>query len=246
MAAVLGEMDGTPGHLVVGTYEDLQQRGGRLWYGDRCVNVVIQGGRDAISSAVLQCLVAGSIQMYNGPLARILTTKLTLAMLSEHQESPLFTEEERALIRDHVPWTRRVDRRATRYLDETVPLPDLLLRERERFVLKEEGSAGGRHVHPGRFTDPESWRALVETALSEGSWIVQEHVTSLPFVNQRGERGFAVQDMVWGLFAFGTRYGGCFLRAMPRDALGIVNSAQGARESVALEVVKGDFSPMQQ
>jgi len=237
--AVLEEMDRTPGQLVVATYDDLVERGGRLWCDGTRIDVVVEGRAGGISSAVFRCLMTGSIQVFNGPLAGILTTKRNLAALSEHQDSPRFSEEERTLIRQHVPWTRTVDRRSTLYAGETLPLPDLLLRERERFVLKEENSAGGKDVHLGRLTDPESWRSLVEKALTGGTWIVQEYVESLPFVNQRGERGSAIHDVVWGLFAFGDRYGGCFLRTLPRDAAGIVNAAQGARGCVAFEVGKG-------
>lgn len=50
----------------------------------------------------------------------------------------------------------------------------------------------------------------------------------------------AIHDTVWGLFCFGTAYGGGYLRMILRGGLsGVINSARGAIEGVLVETSSG-------
>lgn len=51
------------------------------------------------------------------------------------------------------------------------------------------------------------------------------------------EVGAGPHDVVWGTFCFGDRYGGGFLRMMPRgEGDGIINAARGATEGFLFEI----------
>ncbi len=126
---------------------------------------------------------------------------------------------------------------STTYGDEKINLEDFMLSYREKLVLKPAEGAGGKDVHVGYHTSKNRWEELLLKALHGKSWVVQERVESLPFLLQRGESGFAVHDVVWGLFVFGSRYGGITLRVLSREnSNGVINAKKGARSSVVFEV----------
>src|SRR4029079_2111133 len=104
-------------------------------------------------------------------------------------------------IRRHVPWSRRVAAEFTDFAGERVYLPDLLAQQRDRMVLKLGSSMKGMDVHLGRATTDARWSELVEQALSQESWMVQERIDtpSYVFLNPEGERG--LQDGGGGIFA---------------------------------------------
>ncbi|NJL28027.1 MAG: hypothetical protein HC897_09060 [Thermoanaerobaculia bacterium] len=140
-----------------------------------------------------------AVALYNSPLATLLGDKVNLALLSEHGESELFDDDERALIRDHLPWSRRVRAGATTFQGETVDLFELALKHRTELVLKRGSSAGGEAVYLGRHTSREEWEARLERAMGEGGWLLQEHVESRPYLFQQGDDGCSVQTS-FGVF----------------------------------------------
>jgi hypothetical protein len=107
---------------------------------------------------------------------------------------------------------------------------------RESLVLKPARSAHGDNVHLGPATAPETWSRVLREALSKRDWIVQEYHQSRPYLCQYGEDGCAVHDMIWGIFVFGSQYGGGFLRVMPRWKIEPINAAKGAEEGILFEV----------
>lgn len=158
-------------------------------------------------------------------------------MVSENAGSEEFTAEERALIERHVPWTRRVLPGRTTFHGRTVRLPDDLPELRQELVLKKATSLGGHHVHLGRSCTNEDWSAVVARAVREEDWVVQEYLEAVPYRFQHGDAGTARFEMIWGLFAFGSHFGGAFLRMQAAaERARVVNTAQGAEVGILLEV----------
>ncbi|MGZ8845549.1 MAG: hypothetical protein ACXW3C_03710, partial [Pyrinomonadaceae bacterium] len=87
----------------------------------------------------------------------------------------LFTAEEIEVFRKHIPWTRRVQRGSTTFLDSEHDLIDLIQRERERLVLKPNDDYGGHGVFIGWETNAGEWERAVAVAL-ERPYVVQERV----------------------------------------------------------------------
>jgi hypothetical protein len=169
----------------------------------------------------------------------VLSHKINLALLSDLEGSDLWSDEERAVIRTHIPWTRLVTDDFVDYQGERVYLPDILASERDRMVLKLGLSRQGTDVHAGRFTPAGRWQELGRAALEQGGWIVQEFQECLrwPFLHPDG--GTVVpHDVVWGIFIFGSHYGGGFLRVLPAGRAGVLNTLRGAKPSVLLEVAE--------
>jgi hypothetical protein len=227
------------GTIVMRNYSDLTARGAQLYDGARRLHSVIERHVDSTEAMVFRCFKLGGLHLYNGPISWILSDKRNIALLSELGDSDLFDAQERALIRDHVPWARRILPGETLFDGERVRIEDLLRARRERFVIKKARSLGGAHVILGRFSSPEEWDAALAAALAGGDWIAQEYVESLPYLFQAGEHGCCPHDVVWGPFVFGDRYAGAILRVQPKILQGIVNLTRGATEGIVLEVDDG-------
>lgn len=217
---------------------ELSFRGSEVHRGARRVHVFYEYTPDMTPMGVTRAQVAGTLRVYNGGLTRLWVDKRNLALLSENEAHPGWEDEDRALIRAHVPWTRLVAARTTEWRGETVELPRFLLERREEMVLKLGVGFGGSDVHVGRYTPPEVWEARVQAAMDEGGWIVQEYVESKPFFYPPRPGAAPVpHTVVWGLFCAGWRYAGAWLRVMPLGAGdGVVNSGRGAAEAAVLEV----------
>jgi hypothetical protein len=231
-----GREDVRPGFLEVVTIGELEVRKDRVAVRGRRIHGLIEQQQDPTPLDVHRAFKAGLIHLYNGPVGWIVGDKKNLAVLSELSGSALFSDEERRLIERHVPWTRVVREGRTHFRGEEVALESLLHAHRELFVLKQSRSYGGTDVHLGWATDDATWDYVVEQALASSGWIVQQRVSSRPYLFQAGERGCCPHEVVWGVFAFGSRYGGAMIRLAPRSTKNIVNVKQGAHVGVVFEV----------
>jgi len=123
----------------------------------------------------LEAARAGAVTLVNPFRCKPIHKKAIFAVLTDDALQGLFADEERAAIRAHVPWTRRVQEgRAKRYGDE-IDLPAFILGNRERLVMKPNDEYGGKGVFLGAEMSPAEW----ETALAEAlrsSYVVQEKV----------------------------------------------------------------------
>jgi len=235
---VLARHPGLRGRLVICPESELREKDGALLHGDLPIRMLLDTQSGFLSLPIFSTLLSGKARAYNGPATPFLSHKSTLALLSETEGSSFWSEEERAVIRTSIPWTRRVTDDFVDHQGERVYLPDLLDAERDRMVLKLGLSRQGTDVHAGRFTPPDRWDALVRGALEQGGWIVQEFLQCprWPFLSPDGE--VVPHDSVWGMFIFGNRFGGGFLRVLPAGRAGVINTLRGARPSLVLEVAE--------
>ncbi|MCP5103979.1 MAG: circularly permuted type 2 ATP-grasp protein [bacterium] len=222
---------GLKGELVITDFFRLKMMKDRVVYGSggdtKKIHVMVEKSNGLVPQALLDVVESGNLLLFNGPIGSIMSSKLNLALLSENENSDLFSPEERETIKNHVPWTRKV----------TAGLEDYILSHRERLVLKPGDGIGGYGVSPGRNTSPGQWKQQVEKALEERNWVVQEYIPSFTYLYQDGERGAVEHHMVWGIFVFGSRGRGGFTRVLPaKHHKGVINASQGARLNVILEV----------
>lgn len=223
---------GLGGELVITDFSRLKIMKDSVEYaggGDaKKIHVVVEKCNGVVPEVLLDVVETGNVLLFNGPISGIMSSKLNLALLSENENSGLFSPEERETIKAHVPWTRKV----------TAELEDYILSHREDLVLKPGGGIGGYGVFPGGKTSPGQWKQQVEAALGARNWVVQEYIPSLSYLYQDGERGAAEHHMVWGIFVFGPRGAGGFTRVLPsKHHKGVINAAQGARLNIILEVL---------
>jgi hypothetical protein len=131
-----------------------------------------------LTHPLVRAYAEGSVCVVNPFRSKPVHTKLIMALLSDAggPAADLLSEEERAAVRAHVPWSRHLRPGPSSYQGDAVPdLMDFVLHNRERLVLKPNDEYGGSGVLLGWEASEEQWRAGLAAA-GRGPWIVQERV----------------------------------------------------------------------
>ena len=221
------EYDGLRGNIILCDFHHLTVSDNRLFHKNKRVHVVLEMYHGDVPGHVLEVFRAGKLMLYNGPITALLVNKLNLALLSEHEDSDIFNSREREAIKRYIPWTRKI-----------VPgLEDFILSNREKLVIKPSDGYGGESVFIGCSVSDDLWKEAVMFAQRNKNWLVQEYVDSDSYLLQNGECGCCPHHAVWGLFVFGSRYAGGFLRVSPgENNTGVINTHAGSEKTVVLEL----------
>jgi len=166
-----------PRHL---TYE-----GGKLRHDGKTIDIVYKRllvneflERRAQVQALYEAARDRAVVLVNPFRCKPIHKKAIFAVLTDDELQKHFTEDERAAIRAHVPWTRRVQEGKTTRHGETLDLPSWILANRERLVMKPNDEYGGKGVFIGWESSPSEWEQALATAL-RASYVVQEKVELL-------------------------------------------------------------------
>ena len=233
LLSALGQLRGK---LVHCRPDDLAEKRGLLHAGGTRLHAVLDIGAGRMGLDAYRCWMRGTVQLYNGPLAPVLSDKRNLALLSELADSDLWTTAEKDVIRAAVPWTRRVSEQSVHPDAAELVTRDSLRANRTELVLKPSNQYAGRDVYLGVNTSADEWDSVIDRAFDEGHWIVQERLEAAPLVLQAGDHGRAAHDVVWSFFVFGESFGGYFLRMTPTSQEDLVNTACGAIDGWLFEV----------
>jgi len=128
-----------------------------------------------IDSPMIRAVRDRAVCMANGFRCKMLHKKASLAVLSDEQNARLFDAEERAAIDAHIPWTRTVVERKTRFEGREVDLLAFMIERREDLVLKPNDDYGGAGITLGWTVDEATWGDAVARALA-APHIVQQRV----------------------------------------------------------------------
>jgi amino acid adenylation domain-containing protein len=225
------------GRVILCDFDDLTVRGDGLYYKDQPVRVVVESYEGAVPPEILHLFKIRRICLFNGPVTGLMSNKLNLALLSEHEDSPLFNETEREAIKTYIPWTRKIQPSETLYKGEKIQLVDFIRQNREQLVMKPAVGYGGEGVAVGKYISQAQWETVLQTALQKGKWLVQEYVPALPLLYQYGENGAEPHIGVVGFLVFGNRFARGAIRMLPcSKRSGVINFHQGARVSILFEI----------
>ncbi len=160
----------------------LAYEGGKLVHDGKVIDLVykrllVNEFLDRVSELqpLLRAVRERAVVMVNPFRCKPIHKKAIFAVLTDDELQPLFTEAERAAIRAHVPWTRRVREGKTTRHGETVDLPAFILRERETLVMKPNDEYGGKGVFIGWETSGAEWARALQEALRT-PYVVQQRV----------------------------------------------------------------------
>jgi hypothetical protein len=212
----------------------LELRRGRLYADGRAVNLVYRRvltseliARGDETRALRDAYVAGAACVVNSFRAKLLHKKMSLALLSDDRYGKLYTPAQRAAIRRHIPWTRRV----------RPELAEEIARRRETLVLKPNDEYGGKGVVLGWTVDQAEWEKAIEIAVTQ-SYVVQEavEIPRIPFPVVLD--GLKYIDLAVDLdpYLFDGRAGGFMTRV---SAAALLNVTAGAGSVVPTFVVEG-------
>jgi hypothetical protein len=183
--------------------DELEYRDGRLRRGDYEIDLVyrrllvnefletIEQGR-----ALLDAYRDRAVCVVNSFQSKFVHKKMLFGLLTDEQNEGLFSPDERAAIARHIPWTRRMQGRQTRYSGEEVDLVHFTRVNRERLVLKPNDEYGGKGIFIGWESNASEWDEAIQTALT-GDYLVQERVGTarevFPYFSETGEVSFLEQ-----------------------------------------------------
>ncbi len=212
----------------------LEFTSGKLYAQGKAVNLVYRRvltsellHRGDETRALCDAYIAGAACVVNSFRAKLLHKKMSLALLSDDRYARLYTPAQRAAIRRHIPWTRRV----------RPELAEEIGRGRDHLVLKPNDEYGGKGVVLGWTVEQAEWEAAVQVATTQ-SYVVQEAVeiprVAFPVVLD----GLRYLDLAVDLdpYLFDGRAGGFMTRV---SAAALLNVTAGAGSVVPTFVVEG-------
>jgi hypothetical protein len=224
---------------------ELEYDGRRLRAGDFAVDifykrVIIHEFLETFDEThpLIRAYADGNVCMANNFRVKIPHKKTSFAVLSDERHAHLFTPAQLDLIRQHIPWTRRVRETRTIFEDREVDLLELLRARRENFILKPHDDYGGHGVQFGWESSAAEWETVLENAL-KGCFVVQERVavekTSIPVI-AGGELSLQNLNIDFDPFLFRGRVDGGLVRLSSKS---LVNVSAGGGETAL--VVLEDF-----
>jgi hypothetical protein len=151
------------------------------------------------------------------------------------------TAADRKLVDRYLPWTRVVADVPATYHGVTRGLPELLIADKDAFLLKGAISMKGEDVLMGRDTDDATWESAVQEAVARGDSIAQERVESLRYPmsvrHDDGEVGSGLVAPILGPFVIGGEPAGCLARYFTNGDDSVVSvERHGASQNLAVAV----------
>jgi len=219
---------------VIAAPEDLEFSNGRLRAGEFEIDIVYK--RLLVNEylpimkeapALLDAYRARAICMVNSFRSKIIHKKALFAVLTDARHAALFTEDERAMILGHVPWTRQVRVGKSDYYGEEIDLLEFIGERRERLVLKPNDDYGGHGIYIGWNTDESGWDEAIQSALGNGDYLVQERVPTarevFPALTNAGTIAFAEQLVDLDPLLFNGKVGSAFTRLSSNELANVTS-----------------------
>jgi hypothetical protein len=228
-----------------GTGRGLYAKGERidLVYRRVLINDIV--ARQTECRALLDAYRSRTVCVANSLRCKIPHKKAFFAVLTDSRYEALFSEEERAMIRRHVPWTALVEERRVTVDGEPVDLIAHLRAQREQFVIKPNDEYGGTGVTLGWETSEGDWDAAIARAIAERDrgWVAQRRIAvrreMFPIcdTNAAGPSGSAaaMRDMLvdFAPYVFRGRLAGYLTRL---SASGLANVTSGGGQVPAFVI----------
>ena len=140
--------------------------------------------------------------------------KKIFALLHKPELRHFFTEEERALVQRHVPWSQPFEDTECDYRGEIIGMSELAREQKDGFVLKPSALYEGRGVYLGFQKTESEWAGLIEKALKD-DYVLQEFLPepSMPLGIVGDDFSLEPRFIHLGEFVFGGKFIGYYCRA---------------------------------
>ncbi len=221
---------------VVADPRDLVFEGGKLTAKGRRIDLVYRRvlindivARPSECKALMSAYTSSAVCVANALTCKIPHKKAFFSVLTDEQNSALFSSSERELIRRHIPWTRLLADTETTRDGESFGLLEHVRRGRENFVLKPNDEYGGTGVQLGWENDERQWDAALDRALADRSaaWVVQERIAiRREIFPMQTANGIEMRDMLvdFAPYIFRGKMAGCLTRL---SSTGLANVTSG-------------------
>lgn len=196
---------------------------------------------EALDHPLVRAYADGKACVVNSFRAKLLHKKSLFALLTDDSREGFFTEDERAAIQKHVPWTRVVRAGPSTYQGEQIDLLPFLRDQQERLVLKPNDEYGGKGILIGWETSAEDWNSALQEATQTPS-VVQERVEIAyedypSFVDGKVQLGRRLVDS--DPFMFGSKVSGCLTRLSTVTLLNVTAGGGSTVPAFVIEPLSG-------
>jgi hypothetical protein len=172
--------EGYPTEIV--TPEQLEYRGGVLRRGNFAIDLVCRRVgvhafllRFDLSHPLVRAYKDRAVCVVNSFRSELAHKRALFDLLTDDTVTAGFPAEERRVIREYIPWTRVVAAGKTTYHDQTIDLPEFIVKNRERLVLKPNDESVEQHSFRGWENTDAAWGKAVNAAM-RSPYVVQEKV----------------------------------------------------------------------
>jgi uncharacterized circularly permuted ATP-grasp superfamily protein len=164
---------------------ELTYENGTLGCGDTRIDLVYRRvlindilARKDDCAALLRAYTAQAVCVANTFRCKLAHKKAFFAVLTDERNESLFSDDERAIVAAHIPWTRILADTDTVLHGRRQRLMRLAEDYRDSLVLKPNDEYGGTGVTLGWETAPSDWNRALENALNTppGTWVIQERI----------------------------------------------------------------------
>ncbi len=180
-SAIIAEMFRREGLAVeVVTPEQLEYRDNVLRRGDFAIDLIFRRVkvqeflvRFDLSHPLLRAYRDRAVCMVNSFRSELAQKKAIFDLLTDEDITADFPAAERKAIKEFVPWTRVVQETKTKYHNRTVDLPEFILHNRNKLVLRPNDDGADQQSFRGSEVDEAVWEKAVRSAL-RNPYVVQE------------------------------------------------------------------------
>lgn len=160
--------------------EQLEYRNGVLRRGDYTIDLIFRRIkahefliRFDLSHPLLRAYRDRKVCVVNSFRSEMAQKKAIFDLLTDDAVTANFPAAEKKAIREFVPWTRVVAPAKTTYLEEKVDLPEFILKNREKLVLRPNDDSSDQHAFLGAESDDSRWEKALKAAM-RSPYVVQE------------------------------------------------------------------------
>jgi hypothetical protein len=162
--------------------DQLEYRNNVLRRGDFAIDLVFRRVtvqeflvRFDLTHPLLRAYQDHAVCVVNNFRSELAQKKAIFDLLTDESITANFPASERRTIRDFVPWTRVVHETKTKFHNKTVDLPDFILHNRQKLVLRPNDDGVDQYSFRGSEVDDAGWEKALRTAL-RSPYVVQEVV----------------------------------------------------------------------
>ena len=182
-SSLIAELFRREGHRVeVVSPDQLEYRNNVLQRGDFTIDLIFRRikvqeflVRFDLTHPLLRAYQDRAVCLVNSFRSELAQKKAIFDLLTDEEITARFPVAERNTVRELIPWTRVVRETKTRYKKKTVNLPEFILHNRQKLVLRPNDEGTDQNSFRGSELDDAGWEKAVKTAL-RNPYVVQEAV----------------------------------------------------------------------
>jgi hypothetical protein len=182
-SALIAQLFRREGHQVeVVSPDQLEYRNGVLRHGEFPIELIFRRikvqeflVRFDLTHPLLRAYQDRAVCLVNSFRSELAQKKAIFDLLTDEEITGSFPAGERRAIQELIPWTRVVRETKTRYRKKLINLPDFILKNRQKLVLRPNDEGTDQHSFRGSEVDDAVWEKALRAAM-RSPYVVQEVV----------------------------------------------------------------------